>query len=396
MEKEWNFLRGIRGKIEPVKKAQKRSGGISGALLCTRREVGGLTMDTGTEPQLWQGDCLSILPKLPSHSVDLVLTDPPYNIGVCTQRRNKVAVNEWDRISDYVGWSLAWLTECQRVLKPNGVLYFWHNDMRQIPALLEAIRQHTELAFVSFCIWNKGETYRAKSWRHRDPDGKTALRSWFNICEYCLHFFNAPKDADASWKCTGLDRINSNPSCYRPIKEWYEAEKRRLGLTDADISEKYTAVTGRKPHMLRHYFRDSQFEIPTREVFEGVYEALGFRYKSDGCQGYVGLRKEYEGLRKEYEGLRNYHRCDEMHSNVWNHPPIPSHGRYHTCQKPVDILERILRVSCRPEGTVLDCFMGSGSTGVACVKTGRRFIGIERDPSMFDVANRRIRESAAD
>ena len=336
--------------------------------------------------RLLHGDCLELMKTIPAQSVDLVLTDPPYNIGVQTQKDRKTTTQQWDKIDGYVDWCVDWLTECQRVLKPNGVLYFWHNDMGQISELLQAIKQQTNLVFVSFCIWDKGTAYRAKSWKHRDPNSRTALRSWFNICEYCLHFFNAPKDAEASWKHTGLDRINSNPECYRPLKEWYAAEKVRLGITDEDIARKYTEVTGRKPHMLRHYFRDSQFEIPTQQVWERVYEPLGFG------KSYEELRKSYEELRKSYEELRNVHNVDDMHCNVWHIPPIPSNNRYHTCQKPVDVLERLIRVSSNEGATVLDCFMGSGSTGVACINTGRHFIGIEKDGKSFDIAQKRIRD----
>jgi len=340
--------------------------------------------------QLLQGDCLKLMKDIPSGSVDLVLTDPPYNVGCVTSKNGKKIVNAWDRIDGYIDWCISWLLECQRVLKPSGVLYFFHNDMKQISELLCEIRERTSLAFISFCIWDKGNAYRARTWHHRDPRGKIALRSWFNICEYCLHFFNAPKNADISWKYTGVERINSNPECYKPLKEWYAREKERLGLTDQDVAKKYTEVTGRKPFMLRHYFQDSQFEIPTQEIFESVYEPLGFEFISDGQYGYKSLRHGYETLRRDYEAMRNVHICDDMHCNVWHIPPIPSNKRFHTCQKPVDLLERLCRVSSREGGVVLDPFMGSGSTGVACANTGRDFIGIEIDPDYFEIAKRRI------
>lgn len=334
---------------------------------------------------LLQGDCLKLIKDIPDASVDMVLTDPPYNIGCITEKNRVKTVNAWDKIDNYIDWCISWLLECQRVLKPTGVLYFFHNDINQIAELLHEIRKRTSLAFISFCIWDKGNAYRARTWQQRDPSGKTALRSWFNICEYCLHFFNAPDNADMKWRQTGLDRINSNPDCYKPLKEWYEKEKERLRLTNADIAQKYTAVTGKKPYMLRHYFQDSQFEIPRQEIFETVYEPLGFKFATPEGQG-------YEALRQEYEALRNVHICDDMHCNIWHVPPIPSSpSRYHTCQKPVEILERLCRVSTRVGGTVLDPFMGSASTGVACMHTGRNFIGMEIDKNCFEVAEQRIK-----
>lgn len=48
-----------------------------------------------------------------------------------------------------------------------------------------------------------------------------------------------------------------------------------------------------------------------------------------------------------------------------------------------------------PGGVVLDCFAGSGSTGIACLQTGRRFIGIEKDPAYFAIAEQRLAQAAA-
>lgn len=75
-------------------------------------------------------------------------------------------------------------------------------------------------------------------------------------------------------------------------------------------------------------------------------------------------------------------------------PPVQSmakNGRQHPNEKPVGLLLRLL-AKC-PQGTVCDPFMGSGSTGVACVKTGRAFVGIERDERYFDIACRRIEDA---
>lgn len=67
--------------------------------------------------------------------------------------------------------------------------------------------------------------------------------------------------------------------------------------------------------------------------------------------------------------------------------------RFHPTQKPVALLEYLIQTYTNEGGTVLDNTMGSGSTGVACVNTGRNFIGIELDAKYFNVAKQRI-ESA--
>jgi site-specific DNA-methyltransferase (adenine-specific) len=65
----------------------------------------------------------------------------------------------------------------------------------------------------------------------------------------------------------------------------------------------------------------------------------------------------------------------------------------HPTQKPVALLEYLIKTYTNEGETVLDNCMGSGSTGVACVNTGRRFIGIELDEGYFEIARRRIEEA---
>lgn len=65
-------------------------------------------------------------------------------------------------------------------------------------------------------------------------------------------------------------------------------------------------------------------------------------------------------------------------------------NKIHEAQKPIELLERIILLSSNKNDTILDCFMGSGSTGVACMNTGRNFIGIELDENYFNIAKERI------
>lgn len=65
----------------------------------------------------------------------------------------------------------------------------------------------------------------------------------------------------------------------------------------------------------------------------------------------------------------------------------------HPTIKPLDIIKNLIINSSQENDTILDCFMGSGSTGVACVNTNRNFIGIELDENYFNIAKKRIEEA---
>ena len=70
-----------------------------------------------------------------------------------------------------------------------------------------------------------------------------------------------------------------------------------------------------------------------------------------------------------------------------------NHGSLHPTQKPVALMEYLIKTYTNEGETVLDFTMGSGSTGVACLNTNRNFIGIELDPEYFKIAEKRINEN---
>ena len=71
----------------------------------------------------------------------------------------------------------------------------------------------------------------------------------------------------------------------------------------------------------------------------------------------------------------------------------PCHGSLHPATFPVEIPARLINYYSWPGEVILDPFMGSGTTGVACVKAGRHFVGIEKVPEYFDIATRRIKDT---
>jgi site-specific DNA-methyltransferase (adenine-specific) len=82
--------------------------------------------------------------------------------------------------------------------------------------------------------------------------------------------------------------------------------------------------------------------------------------------------------------------------NLWNMPHLFSRDkRDHPTEKPIFLMERSVRLCCPVGGIVLDPFAGSGTTAVACIKTGRNFIGMEIDPTYHAIATKRIEDAMA-
>lgn len=83
-------------------------------------------------------------------------------------------------------------------------------------------------------------------------------------------------------------------------------------------------------------------------------------------------------------------------SDVWHFARVKPKERTHQNQKPIDLLKQAIEKSSDENAVVFDGFMGSGSTGVACVNTNRHFIGIELDEGYFNIAKKRIEEAVND
>ena len=145
-----------------------------------------------------------------------------------------------------------------------------------------------------------------------------------------------------------------------------------MGLNKKQIIER----VGQKAD---HCFRwgSSQWDLPTKETYEELKK--------------IPLLKNSFEVR-EYESLRYIHNLDTNHNNIWKSKAKRNNGKLHACEKPVDILERIIRTSSNEGDVVLDCVAGSGSTGIACINTNRNFIGIELDDKYFKIAYDRIFE----
>lgn len=108
------------------------------------------------------------------------------------------------------------------------------------------------------------------------------------------------------------------------------------------------------------------------------YETILVAQKSGAaCKWYDDTRKIENIIRPGYKNIKKI---------------IPSKF-HHPTQKPIELFSHFINLHTVPGDTVLDPFMGSGTTGVACVQTGRNFIGCEIDPEYYAMAEQRIKDA---
>lgn len=122
----------------------------------------------------------------------------------------------------------------------------------------------------------------------------------------------------------------------------------------------------------------ANLRVQTMIVWDKIDMALG-----------NGFRNQHELIIHAAKGTPNVH--DRSVSNVVRRKRLAK-SDIHPTQKPVDLISQLLRVVSEPGDLVVDPFMGSGTTGVACAALDRRFIGIESNPEYFRTACQRIKE----
>ena len=172
---------------------------------------------------------------------------------------------------------------------------------------------------------------------------------------------------------------------FEPLRAYLAGERDRAGWTTRRVAEAYQQKTGSRTvtGMAGHWFERVQWTLPTAENYAWLRELFN--------------AGEGEHLRREYEHLRRPFSLTERDqwSDIWEFEPVANYPGKHPCEKPLSLLAHMLNASTKPGALVLDAFIGSGATGDACARLGRRFIGIERDRGHFDNACRRLEQQQA-
>jgi len=328
-----------------------------------------------------EGDCREVMATIPDSSVDLILTDPPYF---------KVKGEAWDRQWDKPDQFIEWLREVAeqwfRVLKPNGSLYCFASPRmaaRVEVMISERFNVLNSITWAKPCPFSEINKGASNSGRI----SKDSLRSYYPNTEriiFAEHYGAdniAKGEAGYAAKCDELRGF-----IFEPLRAYIAGEWERAGLTSKDAN----AATGTQ--MAGHYLTQSQWALPTESNYNKLKEYANSNGGEYLRRDYEDLRRDYEDLRREYEDLRRPFSvsADVPYTDVWTFPTVQHYPGKHPCEKPQGLLRHAITASSKPGAVVLDCFAGTGSTGIACVETDREFIGIELDPEYAEIARARI------
>lgn len=339
---------------------------------------------------LYCGDALDVLRSLPSNSIDLIATDPPYF---------RVKGLAWDRAWDTRDGFIAWIgqlaDEWCRVLKPNGSLYCFASP-RMAGRVETEIGKRMEV--LNHIIWRK-------------PDGSGAekgargglTRSFIYQTERIIfaEHFGADKAAKGeSGYGAECDRLRG--LVFGPLRAYLASERDAAGFSTKQVAEEFQKKTGSRTvtGMAGLWFDADQWCLPTEQNYRWLRSLFGGehlrREYNDLRREYEALRIQYEDFRLQYEDLRRPFAvtADVPYTDVWDFKTVPHRPGKHVCEKPLDLCEHIILASSRPGAVVLDSFAGSGAFGHAAVKHGRTFIGSDNDPHWIAKSAERIAAAA--
>jgi len=308
---------------------------------------------------LYNGDCLIESDKIESGSVDLILTDLPY--GTVTNIANSESVNHG--MSGKCDWDIVIDTDkvmqlANRILRKNGKMIL----TSQQPFTTELINKALpNLPFNYSMIWEKDHFANAL----------TAKKAPLNYYEDILVF--------------------SKKACYEaihPLKEIffkiYQKHSKEDCLNAMRTSGRFSSEQSINFHtsIKFGYGNGMVFELMVEDLFNHVKKTIDIPYT------YRELKQIDNQFKKKFASTFNLWEGKKYKSNILKYKK--DYDGHHPTQKPVLLLEDLIKTFSNEGDLVFDLTMGSGSTGVACKNTNRDFIGIEMSEQYFNIAQKRI------
>ena len=304
---------------------------------------------------LLHGDCLIESDNIESGSVDLILTDLPYGT-MDTDGGRKMGIDGWDKaIPPKKVYEIA-----NRILRKNGKVILFSQEPYTTQLINEA---NPNIPFSYRAIWEKDNFANALGCNK-------AMVSYF---EDILVFSKTHDTEDL-----------------HPLRNWLKECKEKSGMTNKQFnhlfSDYYNKQGCRDRSVLEHYWAPSQFMLPTIEIYEKILQPTGYFPIP-----YTELKAIDDQFKKDLPSTFNLWEGNKYKSNILKYKK--DYTGLHPTQKPVLLLEDLIKTFSNEGDLVVDLTVGSGSTAVACINTNRNFIGIELDDKYFEIAKRRISEA---
>jgi len=294
---------------------------------------------------------------IPDKSIELIIADPPYNEGKA----------DWDNNHDYIRWWHDRVDQFVRILKPNGVFYFFQMNIQRAMEM-HHICKKSGLVLRQMITIDKGLPSVA---------GRTSvsIRTFPKATEYL--FYYTFKDI------TGNEQLSDTYQQTNPMAKYLKEEIERAGVGQGKLRKLFPSKTEGETGCITNWVKGYSF--PLKWQYEKIRSCLNQSGSTDFlCRDYEDLRGEYEDLRGEYEDLRREYE-DSRHvfnlpygvTDVWAFNFYEDKIAEHETPKPIKLIERIVKASSNPGAIVLDPFLGSGTTLLACRRTERIGIGFE-------------------
>lgn len=298
---------------------------------------------------LMQGDCLERMKEIPDGSVDLVLTDPPYGTVKGAQLDGWSAEKtQWDDCLD----TKDLFPECNRVLRTNGALVLFAQEPYSSYLVTNA---HGNIPFSYRMIWKKDHFANALL------ANKAPVSHYEDVCVFFKKY---------------------DTLCQHPLREYCRGLFDFIGKTKKQIF----LDMGHQGacHFMR--YETMQFQLCTEKTYAEMCSIYGI-----DSEKWFKPYNDMVDIDRRFRRRFNLPEGQKYKSNVLEYRK--DYGGLHPTQKPVLLMEDLIKTYTNEGETVLDFTMGSGTTGVACVNTGRKFIGIELDKNYFEIAKRRINDA---
>lgn len=274
---------------------------------------------------------------------DLVLTDPPYGT---IKNISHIKNTDWD----------VKLNTCQMF---RTVANITRNKGRIILFSQEPYTSELRTTNMGNLYFTQSAIWLKNTWGN--PFG--AKKNLLNVYED-LNLFSKEYDTNFT----------------NPLRSYSKKILDYIGLSYKQINK----ILGHRKLEHFFYWNVSQFELCSKKAYEELINV----FKIDKMEGFLN----YEEMKKIYASTKQFSIYNlngaTSKKNVFNYPKEST--KYHPTQKPIELLKDLILTYTNKNDLVLDFTMGSGSAGVACMLTDRKFVGIEINKNFYEIAKERI------